>query len=270
MRIGMTSLGMGSEPLSKVLEAARAFGCEAMELNGRPTVHQGLWQGDVVHDQVMAAIEAAGIKATSLGGYCDFAVLTEEGLQEQVSQLFGYCELARRLGIPVVRAFVGDVKEGHTADEFYPWVVKGFSAVCERIAGWDLVIGIENHGRLMNDGDKIARILSDVGSPQLGVTLDTGNFIWGGHTLADAQRFFDALLPNVVSVHVKDVQIEAGEASFVPAGRGQVDLVHLMRALATRGYQGGVVSEYEGRGPYALSTQESVAYLRGLRDGVLA
>jgi len=270
MRIGMTSLGMGSEPLSVVLEAAQAFGCEAMELNGRPSVHQGLWQGDVDYDKVMASIRDAGIEATSLGGYCDFAVLTEEGLEEQVAQLFGYCELAVRLGIPVVRAFVGDVKEGHSADEFYPWVVRGFSEVCERIADWDLVIGIENHGRLMNDGDVLARLLADVDSPQLGITLDTGNFCWGGHTLADAHQFFDALLPSVVNVHVKDVRMEGGESVFVPAGRGEVRLAGLMQALASRGYEGAVVSEYEGKAAYVPSTRESVAYLRGVRDGVLA
>jgi sugar phosphate isomerase/epimerase len=270
MRIGMTSLGMGSDPLPVVLEAAQGFGCEVMELNGRPTVHQGLWQGNVDYDGVMASIREAGIEVTSLGGYCDLAVLTEEGLEEQVNQLVGYCELAVRLGIPVVRAFVGDVKEGHTADEFYPWVVRGFSEVCQRIAGWDLVIGIENHGRLMNDGDVLGRILADVGSPRLGITLDTGNFCWGGRTIADAHRYFDALLPHIVNVHVKDVRMENGEAVFVPAGRGEIRLAALLQALADRGYEGAVVSEFEGKAAYAPSTQESIAYLRGLRDGILA
>jgi len=31
-----------------------------------------------------------------------------------------------------------------------------------------------------------------------------------------------------------------------------------------------VVSEYEGKADYASSTLESVAYLRGLRDGLFA
>jgi len=270
MYIGMTSLGMGSEPLPKVLEAAVAFGCETIELNGRPTIHQGLWQGDVDHGEVMASIAEAGLRVTSLGGYCDFAVLTEDDLQEQVDQLFGYCKLARTLGVPVVRAFVGDVKEGHSALEFYPWVVKGFAAVCERIAGWDLVMAIENHGRLMNDGDLIGRILEDVGSLQLGVTLDTGNFCWAGHSLADTQRFIDALLPRIYSVHVKDLNLVDGQVDLVPAGRGEINLKGLLRALADRGYKGGVVSEYEGKADYASSTLESVAYLRGLRDGLFA
>jgi len=270
MQIGITSLGMGSDALPVVLETAQEFGCEAMELNGRPTVHQGLWKGDVDHDAVMASIHDAGIEATSLGGYCDFAVLTEDGLEEQANQLVGYCELAVRLGIPVVRAFVGDVKEGHTADEFYAWVVRGFSEVCERIADLDVIIGIENHGRLMNDGDVLGRILADVGSSQLGITLDTGNFCWGGHTIADAHRYFDALLPHIVNVHVKDVRMENGEAVFVPAGRGEIELGALLRSLADRGYEGAVVSEYEGKAAYAPSTQGSVAYLRGLRDGILA
>jgi sugar phosphate isomerase/epimerase len=68
-------------------------------------------------------------------------------------------------------------------------------------------------------------------------------------------------------VHIKDVAYDNGKVVFVPAGRGIVDLPRLFSLLEKSGYDGAVISEYEGLGPYEEGTLESVAYLRGLRDG---
>lgn len=268
MKIGFVSLWMADRPLEEVLELARLAGAEAMEINGRSTVHQGLWSEPVDYADIKARFEAGGVFPTSLGGYCDFTQLTDEGLSEQVEQFVGYCQVARRMGIPIVRAFAGDVIEGHTLDELYPRLVAGFKAVTDRVKDWGLKIGIENHGRLINNGDQLCRLIGDVGSPILGMTIDTGNFVWAGHSIDETQRFFQKLIPLTVSVHVKDVVFSNGEVVFVPAGRGVLDLATLMRSLAAAGYDGPVVSEYEGEADFRVSTIESVAYLRGLRDAV--
>ncbi|MBN1400516.1 MAG: sugar phosphate isomerase/epimerase, partial [Anaerolineae bacterium] len=99
------------------------------------------------------------------------------------------------------------------------------------------------------------------------MTLDTGNFCWAGHSLDVAQRFFERLAPLTVNVHVKDGRFEDDRWVLYPAGRGDIDLPGLLRLLKSVGYTGPVLSEYEGRADFAASTVESVAYLRGLRDG---
>jgi sugar phosphate isomerase/epimerase len=99
------------------------------------------------------------------------------------------------------------------------------------------------------------------------MTIDTGNFISAGHTPERADRFIGLLAPYVVNVHVKDVVYRGGETLFVPAGRGIVPLRRLFALLEGIGYEGPIVSEYEGEAAYEAGTQESVAYLRGLRDG---
>jgi sugar phosphate isomerase/epimerase len=68
-------------------------------------------------------------------------------------------------------------------------------------------------------------------------------------------------------VHIKDVTYQDGQVVFVPAGRGIVDLPRLYTLLEANGYDGVLVSEYEGSDLYDRATLESVAYLRGLRDG---
>jgi len=269
MLVGMTSLGMGDEPLAKALAFAVDSGCQTIELNGRATVHQGVWSREGVAG-VGAILAASGLQVGSLGGYCSMAQTSDEALEAEVSALVGYCGLARELGIPVVRAFAGDVVEGQTLDTLYPRIVRGFQEVMAHIAGWPLRVGIENHGRLINHGDWLASLIADVSAPGLGVTLDTGNFCWAGHSIDEAERFFELLLPYTVNVHIKDGRFEGQEFVLLPAGRGDLDLAGLLKRLAQSGYRGQVLSEYEGRGDWAQCTRESVAYLRGLVAGVEA
>jgi len=269
MRIGFVSLGMGGYPLREVLRTAVSTGCEAMELNGRVTVHNGLWAPPVNYAAIMTRIADSGITVSSLGGYSDMAQPTDEGLQGQVEQFIDYCRIARAMDIPVVRAFAGDVREGFTLDQLYPRLVAGFKEVMQCIAGWGLTVGIENHGRLINDGDYLWSLLQDVGSASLGITLDTGNFCWAGHSIDTAQRYFEKLAPRVVNVHVKDGKFVDGEFILLPAGRGDLDLGGLLRTLKAAGYAGSVLSEYEGQGDFVSSTQESVAHLKNLRDQLI-
>ena len=131
-----------------------------------------------------------------------------------------------------------------------------------------VTLAIENHGRLLNDGPALARLIREVGASNVGVTLDTGNFAWAGHGPSQVQADFEAVLPHIVSVHVKDgVWREAVGSTpsvfeFVPAGSGQLPLVDWLKALAGRGYQGAVCSEYEGGGDFREGTRASIAYLK--------
>ena len=268
MKVGFVSLGMGAAPFEEVLRVAATAGCEAMELNGRSTVHQGLWAPPVDCARLKAQVATQCLTVTSLGGYSNFAQPTDEGLAAQVEELVGYCQTARAMGIHIVRAFSGDVIEGHTLDELYPRIVAGFKAVVERVSTLGVAIGIENHGRLMNNGDALKALVDDIGNPLVGITLDTGNFCWAGHPIATAQRFFEQLVPLTINVHVKDGGFRNGEWTLIPAGRGDLDIPGLLHALAVSGYRGPILSEYEGQADFVTSTLESVAYLRGLRDGI--
>jgi sugar phosphate isomerase/epimerase len=265
--IGSVSLAKSRATYQEMLDFMVAIGCEAIELNGHPSVHQGLWAGETDYTAIKAKLDASGLVATSLGGYCDFAQATDEAVAEQVTQLVEYCQRAHALGIPVVRAFSGDIKEGQSLDTLYPRIVAGFRAVVSEASDLGVKIGIENHGRLINDGDLIYSIIQDVGSPILGTTIDTGNYCWAGNSLDKTCRFFEKLAPATFGVHVKDGRFVDGEFQFVPAGQGDIDLLGLFRQLKAQGYEGGVTSEFEGKTiDLDMGTAMSVAYIKGLRD----
>jgi sugar phosphate isomerase/epimerase len=268
MKIGLTSLGMKGLTLPQALKKMTRFGVECTELNGRPGCHPGLtWENESDYKTATALLQEAGIVATSLGGYCDFAQFDDAAQEEQIAGFVGYCQRAVRLGIPIARAFAGDVKEGHSLADFEQRITEAFAEVIARIDGLDVKVGIENHGRLANDGYFLRTLIETVGSSKLGMTIDTGNFYWAGHSPETVERFFQLLAPYTLNVHIKDVSHRDGETVFVPAGRGLVNLPKLFKLLEASGYTGAVVSEFEGEMPYDEGTLESVAYLRGLRDG---
>ena len=266
--IGVTSLGMLGIPFPQAVAKMVAFGAECTELNGRPGVHPDLtWEGENDYQRAGQLLAEANIAATSLGGYCDFAQLDDEAIEAEVAGFVGYCERATKLRIPVVRAFAGDVKEGLSLADVETRITEAFAEVMRRVQGLDVVVGIENHGQLANDGMFLRELIETVASPKLGMTIDTGNFYWAGHPPERVDRFVQLLAPYIVNVHIKDVAYRDGETVLVPAGRGIVPLRRLFALLAGVGYEGAIVSEYEGQTPYDAGTQESVAYLRGLRDG---
>jgi sugar phosphate isomerase/epimerase len=268
MKIGLTSLGMGGTPLAEAIEKMVQFGAECTELNGRPGCHPDItWESEADYDKARQLLSAADIVATSLGGYCDFAQTDDEALEAQIQGFVTYCRRAVKLGIPVTRAFAGDVKEGYALVDFEQRIIEAFAEVMRRIQDLDVKVGIENHGRLANDGYFLRKLIETVASPKLGMTIDTGNFYWAGHAPEVVERFFSMLAPYTFNVHIKDVVYRDGKTAFVPAGRGIMDLPRLYKLLEAHGYDGAIVSEYEGEDPYDEGTLESVTYLRGVRDG---
>ncbi len=266
--IGVTSLGMAGTPFPEAVQKMVAFGAECTELNGRPGVHPDLrWEDEADYHRAKQLLAQGNIVATSLGGYCDFAQLDDDALEAEIDGFVAYCERAARLDIPVVRAFAGDVKEGLSLSDVETCITEAFAEVMRRVQGLNVIVGIENHGRLANDGIFLRELIETVASPKLGMTIDTGNFYWAGHPPERVEQYIELLTPYIVNVHIKDVVYRDGKTAFVPAGRGIVPLRRLYALLEGAGYEGAIVSEYEGEAPYEAGTQESVAYLRGMRDG---
>jgi sugar phosphate isomerase/epimerase len=268
MKIGAVSLGWTGQPLPQVMDEIAAMGGECIEINGRPGLHAGLILDEGSAAQVRGWAAAAGLSISAVSGYCDFAQADQAALAREVERLMVACRAASALGVGVVRTFSGDLKPGLTLDAAWPWLVAGMQQAARQAEPLGVTLAIENHGRLLNDGPALARLIREVGASNVGVTLDTGNFAWAGHGPSQVQADFEAVLPHIASVHVKDGiwQAAAGSApavfEFVPAGDGQLPLAHWLKALTDRGYQGAVCSELEGAGDFRDGTRASIAYLK--------
>ena len=148
MKIGVTSLGMRGTPLPEAIEEMVRFGAECTELNGRPGCHPDItWESDADYGTAKRLLDEAGVVATSMGGYCDFAQTDDAALEAQIAGFVAYCQRAHKLGIPVVRAFAGDVKGGIALADVEARIIEAFAEVMRRIDGLDVKVGVENHGR---------------------------------------------------------------------------------------------------------------------------
>lgn len=261
MKIGAVSLGWSGMPLPRVFEQIAAMGGECVEINGNTGRHHGIALNRETIPQVRRWAADAGVVIGSLSGYCDFAQFDAGALDVEIERLLVTCRAAAELGAPVVRAFSGDVKPGVTLEAVRPNIITAFRKAARAAESLGVTLGIENHGRLINDGPALATLVEEVGAPNLGFTIDTGNFAWAGHDAAQVQADFAAVLPRIVNVHIKDGVWTGAGFTFVPAGEGELPLVWLLQQLAERGYSGMVCSEFEGAGDFVEGTRRSVAFL---------
>jgi sugar phosphate isomerase/epimerase len=142
-----------------------------------------------------------------------------------------YLQLAQRLHSPILRVVV-DTADHHPEEDEVVSILKEIVPEFER-AG--VRLAIENHDRFK------ARILADIveriGSPSVGICLDTVNSFGA---LEGPDVVLAALGPLVVNLHVKDFDIFRANHSmgFIvegrPAGQGRLNVPWLLQEL--RGY----------------------------------
>lgn len=134
-----------------------------------------------------------------------------------------------------------------------------------------VILAIENHGDFT--ADALLRLLERIGSPNLKVTLDTGNLLSVGDDPVEGSR---KLAPHVAATHIKDLVLEPSPPSGSPAyrctpsGKGLVNIPAIVEHLRTAGYNGLLCIEIHDPARAWMRTPEeelvrlSVEYLKGV------
>jgi sugar phosphate isomerase/epimerase len=134
-----------------------------------------------------------------------------------------------------------------------------------------VVLAIENHGDF--NSAAMLRLLERMDSPNLKVTLDTGNLLAVKDDPVEGAR---KLAPFVAATHIKDLVIEQDEltgsptCSCTPTGRGRVNVPAILEHLRAAGYNGLLCIEIHDPSREWIHTPEeelvrlSVEYLKPL------
>ncbi|MEU6407545.1 TIM barrel protein [Microbispora sp. NPDC046933] len=104
---------------------------------------------------------------------------------------------------------------------------------------------------LLNDSRALARMLDEVGAPNLAAVLDTVGMAVAGESVDD---YFDALGDRVRHVHL----IDGRPAGHLAWGDGELPLADYLAALSRRGYAGFMTFELFGDGTYAFAPRPVV------------
>jgi len=203
-----------------------------------------------------------------LRGPSTIGLVPRETRAARIDALRQASDFAHQLGIGQVQTHCGFIPED-PADRKYPETVEAIRTVAQHCQG-------NGQSFLMETGQEtpttMARMLRDVGMPNLGVGLDTANLVLYGK--ANPVDAVDILGPHIRAVHAKDGlwptdPSKLGEEVLI--GRGIVDFKKVLTKLHAAGYTGAITIERETSGPQQVEdVRNEKIYLENILRDVLA
>jgi sugar phosphate isomerase/epimerase len=141
-----------------------------------------------------------------------------------------WIEVAAEMGAPVLRVFAGAKPESHTWDEAAHWVADALAECVVHGEKHGVLIGIQNHGDLLDSAAGVMKILDLVKSDWLGVIVDTGKFL-----TPDPYADIAQVAPRAVNWQVKDLLDDRKG--------GPIDMPKLVRIIRESNFRGYVPIE---------------------------
>ena len=201
----------------------------------------------------------------------------DERLEEELEWTRKLVNAGQKLDTKVIRIDV--VPRRTQREEFLPFAIKVCKQLCNIVEGTSIRYGIENHGSITNDPDFLQRLFDGVGSPNLGLTLDTANFYWYGHPLSELYKIFERFAPRAFHTHCKSIRFPKNRRNTqrpmgweynqysTPIYEGDIDFRKVAEILRKVNYQGDLCLENETLGKYsedkhAEILQKEIALLR--------
>ncbi len=251
-------------PIEDVIDHAALLGFEGVEI-----LHRGMKDESpsYVNGLKKRAFER-GLSFPMLSIHQDFVFPAKDDRQRHVEHTRKCLELAARLDIPCVRLNSGRWKTvpsfddlmkvkgnepplpGYTEQDALNWCVDSIQQllpVCERLG---VMMALENHWGLTTSIDNLLAIHKAVGSPWLGINMDTGNYP------GDAYAGIERLAPHATIVQAK-TYYGGGEWYTL-----DLDYKRIAGILRAANYGGWVSLEMEGKEDAKAAVAKSLAVLR--------
>ncbi len=177
-------------------------------------------------------------------------------------------ELAYQLGIPTMRINTGrwgtsesfdhlmenkgiePTIEGYTDEDGFKWVIDSIQQCIPTAEKCGVVLGLENHWGLGRTAEGVMRIVNEINSPWLSVTLDTGNF------LEDPYDRLEMLAPHTSLVQAK---------TYYGGGKWytlDLDYPRIGEIMRKHNYKGYISLEMEGKADPMEAVPASLEVLR--------
>ncbi len=175
---------------------------------------------------------------------------------------------AKAIGAKVMRVVASSLMfrfepHGPQIDTLVTWFKEAVKVAEE----YDVKLAVENH--IDYTSDECVELIERVGSPYLGLNLDTGNFL---RLLDDAVEGTRKLAKHVLATHIKDLKpvrgVNAQEWYFfssTPVGDGLVDNQKIAQLLYDAGYEGFLAVETDSLHP-DYENQEFAAIEKSIRE----
>ena len=196
--------------------------------------------------------------------YTTGANFFQKDVRPEIERVKKHVDLASKLGIKLMRhdiayGFYPEFEGVQTYESIIPVAAPAIREVAEYAASKGVTTCSENHGRLMQDSDRMLAMFKAVDHPNYRYLCDIGNF---GGADEDCAAAVSKLLPHICFVHAKDSFIKSG-MTYDPGrgfnrtrggnfrrstilGHGDVPVYQILTAIKKSGYDGYVSLEFEG------------------------
>lgn len=267
-----------------ICEAARETGCTVPEMM-RTVRSWGIEYAELDRDAVgrdEAAIRATaaqlaggGLTPSSIYGFYSWqqegSVPTEDDLLLRQAELLG-CPR-----VMIIPGFYTDLTDEVKCREEKARMIAGMQKLCAMAAARGITPTIECFDDARSPIATIRGMSEFLAAvPELMVTLETGNFLFSGDDILEAQHRFAGCIAHV---HLKDrflprlaegvsptgspTTAVTGEVMYPCAvGHGHIPMETVLRRLSGAGYDGILTIEHFGAADYAQTIRDSIDWLK--------
>jgi sugar phosphate isomerase/epimerase len=263
-----------------VFENLRGLGVAAIEIDVRPDFSTPFLRRPDgrpysvkdagATEELKGRLSDEGVRVSALLISTDFA---SKDAEAHVDWAVRTVHAAGELGAPVVRIDPLARDKSLGAGEVLVPFNRHVYTVLQRTRGVAVDLGVENHGPFANDPRFLDHVFAAAkDDPRLGLTLDTGNFYWFGHPLAEVYRLLQRYGSRAKHTHIKNINYppELAERTrdvgrdygkyCCALGEGNLDLTRVVGILRTCGYDRDLCIENESLGKHP--PEQKLAVLR--------
>ncbi|MBK5291136.1 MAG: sugar phosphate isomerase/epimerase [Acidobacteriia bacterium] len=251
-------------PVEKVMEDAARLGFDGVEI-----LHRQMRDETPAYlNELKQLAFRHSLALPMLSIHQDFVSPSAEERQKHIDHTKRCIGLAARLGIPAIRLNSGRWKTiksfddlmkvkgdepplaGYSGTNAIQWCVESIQQCMPAAAEAGVMLALENHWGLTTQPEILLKIHKAVGSPWLGINLDTGNFP------GDPYSGIELLAPHASIVQAK-TYYGGGEWYTL-----DLDYKRIAAILKKAGFRGWVSLEMEGKESPATAVPKSLAVLR--------
>lgn len=210
----------------------------------------------------------SGLDLMGFSTHQGFVYSEREKRDEEIRKTIHQIELAYELGIPTMRLNTGrwgtsgsfdelmanrgiePVLPGYTEEDGFHWVIDAIEKCLYKAEECGVVLGLENHWGLGRTAGGVKRIVEEIGSPWLMVTLDTGNFL---------ENPYDQLKALAGQTILMQAKTYYGGGKWYTL---DLDYRRIGEIMREAGYKGYISLEFEGNEDPLKAVPESLEVLR--------
>ncbi|MBO4861129.1 MAG: sugar phosphate isomerase/epimerase [Clostridia bacterium] len=259
-----------------VIDKIKELGADGVEF----VLDDSVPEGETLEERAVKLAEYARGIGLETPIYTTGANFFQKDPAAEIKRVERHVDAASAAGIKLMRHDItAGFYAGYEGLQTFDAVLPTVSAAIREVASYAQSKGVttcsENHGRLVQDSDRMLAVFNAVAHPNYKYLCDIGNF---GGVDEDCAKAVSKLLPFIAHVHAKDCFWRSGKerdpgfgwnrtraGNYRRAtiyGQGDVPVFQILYNIRSSGYDGFVSLEFEGIEENVMGVTQSFANLK--------